>query len=356
MAGNITNNSKNNNNKNTKLLDVNELINKEKKYEPGKGGTAGKDTNPNHYLAGLPTIDIRKGGQWGFIPRIGGVEDGKPMHEWMHEQAYLQRNLIPVLLQPPRYHELLPNQKELDEAVKALFEVHAKVIEGFDASLTVESIEHELGFSGGSMKEPSKTTRGSTSVTLNGIHERYGNPFEFLLDLWIRYGMIDPDVGYPLITRVKGVSEDKVPAAWTAEWYTATAIFIEPDPLMRRCVRAWLVSNMYPEANPDITGKKDKNAGYQMKEMSIPMGGFALPPTNKRIKALADTILKNLQLWKKDPEDVMLPANEESTKYSKSENQSIFFDGVRSNKGDINGADGLKPGETPTKNAPKPQE
>jgi len=291
------------------------------------------------YAEDLPTIDIRYGGQWGALPRIGGVDSDKPIHEWMHEQAYLKRDVIPVVLQVPRGFNLLPNGTDWNEAIKALFEVHAKTIEGLNSSLTVEHAEHTLGVSGATMREISNVNREATSITIGGIQERYGNPFEILLDVWIRYMMMDPDLKAPLITRV--AAPETLPKAWTAEWYTCTVMFIEPDPLYRMPVHAWLVSNLYPSGNPDIIGKKDKSTGREIKEISIDMGGFALPHTNKHVKALATKIIGNLKLWEKDPEEILLPANTVDTDIENVQDMNLYYDGTKgTHGGKADGSDG----------------
>ena len=281
----------------------------------------------NHYLDTLHTVDIRHGGQWGVLPRIGNTgTDGKKLHEWMHEQVYLKRDVVPVLLQAPRGFELLPtNGTDWKEAVKALFEVHAKTIEGLNSSLTVEHQEHALGLSGATVREPGNVNREATSITV-GVTERYGNPFEKLLDVWIRFLIMDPDLKYPLITQVAG---NKMPEAWTAEWYTATAIFIEPDPLYKKPVHAWLVSNMYPSANPDIIGKKDKSAGREMKEISIDFGGFALPTTNVNVMNLAAKMLTTMKLWTYNPDIIELPADTVEPDIAEAVDKDIYFEGIK---------------------------
>ena len=296
----------------------------------------------------LPTIDIRKGGQWGALPRIGGVDSEKPIHEWMHEQSYLRRDVIPILLQAPKGFDLLPNSEHWKAAVKALFEVHAKTIEGLNASLTVEHNEKQLGLSGASMREPNDVKREATSVTLGGIGERYGLPFEILLDVWIRFLIMDPDLKIPLIAKV--ADQDNLPEAWSADWYSCTVLFIEPDPLYKKAVHVWLVSNLYPSANPDIIGKKDKTAARENKELSIDMGGFALPPTNKRVKALGNAVLSNIQLWAKDPDDILLPADSVDTSIEALDGQAIYYDGVKGESSGTAGTAGSQTGgatETP---------
>ena len=276
--------------------------------------------------ADMPTIDIHKGGQWGLLPRIGGINNEAAIHEWMSEQAYQKRDVIPIVLQVPRMFDLLPNSKDWKTAVKAMMEIHAKTIDGLNSSLTVDTNEHELGLSGASFKEVADVKREATSVSIT-VEERLGTPFEILLDTWIRYGLMDPDLKAPLITRI--VSADNLPKAWTADWKTMTVLFIEPDSLYRRAVRAWLVSNLFPESNPDITGKKDKNSGRELKEISLELGGFAVPSTNKRVRQLAQSVLTNLALWTNDSEDILLPADKIDPSLDAPTDNDVNYEGTR---------------------------
>ena len=316
----------NNNNNNTQanfnsgLKQQVNFVNVDNSYVPK---TNAKD---EFWTNNLEAIDIRYGGQWGLLPRIGGVENDKPIHEWMHEQSYQRMDVIPIVLQTPKMFDLLPGSKDWHAAVKALFEVHARTIEGLNASLTVNTAEHNLGLSGATVKEVTQVTREATNVTV-GLDERSGLPFETLLDVWIRYGLDDPDIGHPLITRVADPS--KLPKHWTAEWYSCTVLFIEPDRLRRRVMHAWLVSDLKPLSNPDIIGKKDKSAAREIKQLSIDFGGFALPPTNKRVKQLAETVLNIIKPWEKDPEDILLPANEVMAGLLDVQDVAIYYEGVK---------------------------
>ena len=283
-------------------------------------------TNESFWADTKDSLDLRYGGQWGLLPLIGGADGNKPIAEWMYEQSYQRMDVIPIVLQTPKMFDLLPNAAYWHEAIKSIFEVHARTIDGLNASLTVNTGEHNLGVSGATVKEVTQVTREATNVTL-GLDERTGLPFETLFDIWIRYGLDDPDAGHPLITRV-GATAD-LPKHWTAEWYSCTVLFIEPDRLRRKVNHAWLVSDLKPLSNPDIIGKKDKSAGRELKQLSIDFGGFALPPTNKRVKQLAETVLGIIKPWEKDPEDMLLPANEVVAGLVNDVDLGIYYEGVK---------------------------
>ena len=278
------------------------------------------------WAANVEAIDIRHGGQWGLLPIIGEEKIGKPIHAWMHEQSYQRMDVIPIVLQTPKMFDLLPGSENWHQAIKALFEVHARTIDGLNASLTVETAEHNLGLSGASVEEVVKVNREATKISI-GLDERTGLPFETLFDVWIRYGLEDPDIGHPLITRV--ADPDSLPKHWTAEWYSCTVLFIEPDRLRRKVVHAWLVSDLKPKANPDIIGKKDKSASRELKQLTIDFGGFALPPTNRRVKQLAQSILDIIKPWEHDPEDILLPANEVMASLTDVKDKAIYYEGIK---------------------------
>jgi len=224
-----------------------------------------KSDDINDYgVTDLPSIDIRHGGQWGRLPRIGGLDNDENIHEWMHEQRYQKRDVIPIVLNAPRGFDLFPNGGTFKQGVKAMLEVHAKTITGIDSSLTMEVKEHDLGINGGKFREVTGSTRASTDITIT-VEEKEGNPFEILLDVWCRYLLDDPDLHAPLITRLLDIGE--IPAVWSDDYKSMTALFIEPDVLLRKPVHAWLVCNLFPDTNPDITGSKDKMAANEFKDM-----------------------------------------------------------------------------------------
>jgi len=280
--------------------------------------------------AGIPTIDIRNGGQWGLLPVIGGIDNDTPIHEWMHNQRYQRRDIIPIVLSVPRGFDLLPNKDSWKQAVKAMMEVHAKTIKGLDSSLTVTNAETDLGMSGAKFREATQVVRASSSVSIS-LEEKAGIPFEILLDVWIRYFIEDPDLGAPLITRI--AAEGSLPFALTPDYKTMTVLFIEPDEMFRKPVHAWLVSNLYPDKNPGITGEKDKTTARSFKNIELDMGGFAIPSTNKRVMKLATTMLKKLELWTRDPEEIRLPAESvEASIASENIDLNIKYEGAKQSK------------------------
>jgi len=283
------------------------------------------DQETGFYAEGIPSMDLKHGGQWGFLPEIGAKVDGRLVHAWMYNQSYMRMDVIPIVLQTPRMFDLFPNSQDWHAAVKALFEVHAKSIDGLNSSLSADVNSKDMGLSGATLKEVTKVTREETSVSLT-VDEKYGVPIEILLDVWLRYGHEDPDTRSPLANALLG---EDAPDIWGIEWKTATVLFIEPDPLLRKPIHAWLVSNLFPQQVPDIIGKKNKMDSREVKEMTIEMGGLALPSTNKNVMELASTILSNLKLYNKTPDDILIPADKVDAILESFKDENVYYQGVQ---------------------------
>ena len=278
--------------------------------------------NKDGWNNGIASVSLEKGGQFGFLPMIGGIDNEKNISEYMYNQSYLRKDLIAIVLDTPKVFDYLPNPDNWRKAIKAFFEVHAKTIDGIDSSLTVDTSEKETGLSGGKFKEPINVTRADSNVSI-GVVEKYGIPFEILLDTWIRYGMIDPESQAPLATTLPGMENVDV---YSPEFWTCTVLFIEPDVLLRKAVHGWFIGNLFPTSNPDIVGKKDKTAGRELKDMTIEMGGMAIPSTNKRVMDLANSVLDSLKLYTRTPDDILLPATEVAANLKGKSPADIYYE------------------------------
>jgi len=167
------------------------------------------DTNVFDKIAntgGIEMTDLRHGGQWGVIPEIGAVKDGKVVPAWMYNQRYIRRDLIPIVLETPKVFDLLPNPEFWHASCVALFEVLSKTIDGLNASITWEFGETDLGVSGATMKEAINATRESVDVNIT-FDERKGTPIETFLTVWGTYALMDPDTKFALAAGLDGIEE-----------------------------------------------------------------------------------------------------------------------------------------------------
>ena len=259
----------------------------------------------NLYAGSSAALNLAHGGQNGVHNKIGTIIDGKNYDEWMSNQAYVSRNIIPIVLRYPKFFDLLPDSKKWIEAYKALIELHPLTIEGLTSGLTVETDEHAVGGSGEMQEEITDVKRARSTVSFT-YKEKAGKTIQKLLDYIIRYGYMDPDVKRPLVVNL--LSDDdfktKVGDMYTADFYTGTVLFIEPDITHKYVVDAWLTTNMFFKSNGDRTGKRDINSAGAGIDLSIESSGITL--NNKAVTVLAETILGKITTLGEIPDESMV--------------------------------------------------
>jgi len=254
------------------------------------------------------TMDLANGGQNGHLARIGRVDaDGKYYDEWISNQAYIRRNVIPVVLAYPEFMTYMPDSQKWIDAYKALIELHPLTIDGLSSGLTVETDEHAIGGAGEMQEEITNVVRARSSLAFT-FKEKAGKSIQKYLDAVIRYGYMDPDTKKPLVIKHFLPAQSEI-GIYTPNFYTGTVIFIEPDITHRSVVDAWLCTNMFFKSNGDRTGKRDIHSAGEMVELSIESTSITL--NNEAVLTLADSILKKLTVLNKIPDvDLILPINE----------------------------------------------
>lgn len=235
--------------------------------------------------ATAPMLDITFGGQQGYAPNLA---------EWTSNAAYVRRNLIAIVLETPRFFQVMPEPAKWVSSCKSLFELHCRTIEGFNAGLTVELDEHPVGGAGEFQQEFTDVKRARSEPSF-GFVEKYGMPIKTFLDNWIRYGMMDPDTKFALAGTLSGQRpEDLLP-----DWYTMSALFIEPDPLHRKVVKAWVTTNMFPKSNGEIIGKRDLTSASEVDNLTIEFTGIS--QFNLGTNVFAQKILDSISLANANP-------------------------------------------------------
>lgn len=232
-----------------------------------------------------PMTNLLYGGQHGWSPN---------MTQWHSNQAYITRPLVCIVLEFPKMFNYMPNPEKWKQSIKALFETHAKSIDGFNAGLTVDTEEHAVGGAGEMQQEVVNVTRERSQPSF-GFTEKYGRPIQNLLEYWIRYGLMDPDTKTALLgTMGRAEVQDML-----ADWYSATCLFFEPDPLHKNVTKAWITTNMFPTSTGPIEGKRDLTASQEMLDLSIEFTG--LSQYGNAVTAFAQTILDKINIAGGDP-------------------------------------------------------
>ena len=198
------------------------------------------------------------------------------------------------MLEAPKMFSVMPDSAKWNASLKALFELHAKSIEGMNAGLKVETDKHAVGGAGEEQHEVVNVTR-EVSVPKFTFIEKYGRPIQTLLDYWIRYGLMDPETKYALLGTM-GNSQVK---DMLADWYSASCLFIVPDPLHKTVDKAWITTNMFPQGQGDVTAKRDLTTGQEMLTLDIEFTGMS--QFGLGVNKFAQTILNQISTTNADP-------------------------------------------------------
>lgn len=230
-------------------------------------------------------LDPVYGGQFGWSPNLT---------EWVSNQAYVRRNLVCILLESPRFFQLMPEPQKWVDTLKSLFELHARSIEGFNGALTVETDAHPVGGAGEMQDEVTNVTRARTEPSFTFI-EKAGMPIQTFLYNWITYGLMDPDTKYAMVGTLAG----ERPTDMLPDWYSASCLFFEPDPTHRRVVKSWVTTNMFPKETGEITGKRDLTSASETLSLTIPFTGIS--QFNLGTNKFAQSILDKINLTNANP-------------------------------------------------------
>lgn len=208
-----------------------------------------------------PMLDLTYGGQMGFSPEYA---------EWVSNQAYVRKNVIPILIEAPKIFQAMPNSDVLVRTLRSLIELHFLSVDGLNAGLTADFAENAFGGSG--LMQHDLTNIKETPSTPNFHYiEKYGRGISRFIRMWMTYAGMDP---YTKFAAINSLSTAAGITDLLADQTTATVLFIEPDPLGKKVVQSWLVANMFPKGNGDVTGSHDKTQDNQTQTVEIQFTGL----------------------------------------------------------------------------------
>lgn len=243
-----------------------------------------------------PMLDLQFGGQMGFTPNFT---------QWVSNQQYIRKNLICLLIEAPIGFQYLPNPDVWVGTLRALVELHAIRITGLNARLTVEVAETPVGGGGNMQQDPTNVTR-ERSVPQFSWNEKYGMPVNMFHQGWITNLIMDPDTKFANVATLSTASttgstsnSSGPPTDMLADMYSATMIFIEPDPTHTRVVKSWLVTNMFPLSTGDITGQRDLTTAQENLTVDITYSGIA--QYSLGVDAFAQQLLTSISIAGANP-------------------------------------------------------
>ena len=201
-----------------------------------------------------PVLNSSYGGMHGWSPDL---------REWVNNAAYVQRNVIALLLEAPAFFQMLTDSNIWVSTLRAMVELHPRTIDGLNMGLTVDTQGTPVGGAGEEQDEfiDVKRQRSNPVFTYN---DKYGRPFQRFLEYWITYGLMDPASKVANVGTLANYPTDMLP-----DRYSMTVLFIEPDPTHRRVMKSWLCTNMFPKGTGDITGRRDLTSSMALPDLSI---------------------------------------------------------------------------------------
>jgi hypothetical protein len=225
-----------------------------------------------------PQIDVSAGGQYGYQPNFAS---------YVSNTGYTPRNLIALLVEAPRGLRLLDNGEKSVAVLKALIENQSKQITGLRTGVNVEASERAIGGAGHMQSDPTNVTEEISQPT-HVWDERYGRSIHNFWQWYIRNLIAEPITKQPgIMSLIDGEVDDQL-----ADFFSFTTLYIEPDPLRRHVVEAWLVTNMFPTTSGVLESQMDPTASADVPEISIEFRG--IPVVSQGVRNFAQEQLDRL--------------------------------------------------------------
>lgn len=233
------------------------------------------------------TINLAQAGTKVFAPDLANIASNSP---------YVRRNVIPFLIEAPRFFQFHPEKDRLVASLRAFIETHTRNIDGLNQQLSVDSAQSPYGGSGEQINTPTNVTRAVSNPT-HASWELQGRAISKFIKWWIQWGIGDENTKVPLITTLGGIDAED----YDITFFGATVLYVEPDPTFTDVVSAWLCTNMYPTATPPWEGSKDASQIGQNLEINIEF--TATTDVSTGTEMFARNLLQGLNLAGMNPNE-----------------------------------------------------
>ena len=260
-----------------------------------------------------PVANITVGNQFGWAPTLA---------ELVESTAYVRKQAQMVVLELPRFLDVLPNPEQWYSAYKAMFEVGMKSFEGWKRGLNREVDEHAFGGGGEMIQETINVTRERTEPSCTWI-DRVGRPYQLLLETWLTYGFMDPDTKFALVGTLADF-QATVDNDMLMDWNTMTVLVFEPDASFQHVTQAWITANFAPKTTGTIEAKRDLTTAGEMTTLTSEFTGTSA--SDLGVRYFAQTILSALNITNANPN--LRPAFLGSAAAEISANADLATDGI----------------------------
>lgn len=233
------------------------------------------------------TVDLSQAGTYQFAPNLANLAANTP---------YIRRNIVPFLIEAPRFFRYADNSDMLVKCLKAFVETHTRTIDGLNQQLSVDYAEAPVGGSGERIQTATNVTRAVSNPT-HGCWELQGRAISKFIKWWIQYGIGDENTKVPLIVSNGRVSADM----YDQTFMGATILYVEPDPTFTDVVSAWLCTNVQPTATPPWEGSKDASQLGQNLDINVEF--TAISDVSVGVELYARELIQQLNLAGMNPNE-----------------------------------------------------
>ena len=232
-----------------------------------------------------PMVDLGVTGQHGHSDNL---------ETYISNTLYVSKPVIAFLIDSPRGFRDLEHGDKLTAALKAFIETHSETIDGLNASISIDVADAPVGGSEEIQQDVVNVTRARSSPS-HTVTERYGEAYtNFFLHGWIYPLIGDPE------TKIPGIAYSDVEVSdMLADYNSATVLYVEPDAAGRKVQKAFLITNMKPMSEFEITASRDKRGGGQTRQLSVEFTG--IQQVGYGVNRFAQRMLDQLQLTGANP-------------------------------------------------------
>lgn len=233
------------------------------------------------------TMNLAQAGTDTFRPDLANLASNTP---------YVSRNVVPFLLEAPRFFRYAKDSNQLVRSLKAYIENHCRTIDGLQQTITVDTADAPWGGSGEVIQTATNVTRARSNPSL-GCWELQGRAIQRFLRWWITYGIGDENTKVPRIVAEGNIPPEK----YDASFYGATVLFIEPDPTFQDVTNAYLCTNMFPLSSGPWESRKDASQIGQNLDLNIEFS--AMTDVSEGVIMYAKQLMRTLNIKGMNPND-----------------------------------------------------
>jgi hypothetical protein len=205
-----------------------------------------------------PMLNPTMGGHFGYDSEYTEV---------INSAAYIRKNIVLVMIKAPTGVDFLDNPELWRASMRAFFELHPKVIEGFARGLEVEFAETPVGAAGEMQEHATDVKRARTQLAIT-IDEKDGMPFAALLEGWIMELIMNPN------TKVADVmTRANRPTDLLPDVQGCTLLAYEPNAQHTAPLKAWLGTHIMPRNSGENVGRREMTAASELTTYNIPFTG-----------------------------------------------------------------------------------